>query len=118
MRGCGGRHSWNWGWIAIAAGVVIILALVLPPAFWWFMKCRPNVAVITNVSPNHLDKHLDYQDYVNAKSAIFTGQTPDDLLVLNRGDKQTGDYALNAPARLSLFSRGMAVRSSSSGTKR
>lgn len=73
------------------------------------MKCRPNVAVITNVSPNHLDKHLDYQDYVNAKSAIFTGQTPDDLLVLNRGDKQTGDYALNAPARLSLFSRGMAV---------
>lgn len=73
------------------------------------MKCRPAVAVITNVSPNHLDKHPDYQDYIDAKSAIFTGQTNRDLLVLNRADEHTGCYAVRAPARLALFSRGMAV---------
>lgn len=73
------------------------------------MKCRPDVAVITNVSPNHLDKHPDYQDYVDAKSFIFTGQTEDDRLVLNRTDEQTEYYAVKARSRLSLFSRGMAV---------
>ena len=30
------------------------------------MSCRPDIAVITNVSPNHLDKHKDYQDYIDA----------------------------------------------------
>lgn len=73
------------------------------------MKCRPDIAVITNVSPNHLDKHTDYQDYVDAKSFIFTGQTGDDRLVLNRADEQTGYYAGKARSRLSLFSRGTAV---------
>ena len=34
------------------------------------MKCKPNVSVITNISPNHLDKHKDYQDYM--PSAAFT----------------------------------------------
>ena len=35
------------------------------------MRCRPDVAVITNISPNHLDKHKDYQDYIDAKRSIF-----------------------------------------------
>ena len=39
------------------------------------MTCRPDVAVITNISPNHLDKHRDYQDYIDAKMSIFRSQT-------------------------------------------
>jgi len=41
------------------------------------MKKSPNVAVITNISPNHLDYHKSYNEYVEAKKNIFQNQTPD-----------------------------------------
>ena len=47
------------------------------------MNCRPEVAVITNISPNHLDKHKDYQDYIDAKMSVFKAQTAQDRLILN-----------------------------------
>ena len=37
------------------------------------INIRPDVAVITNVSPNHLDKHPTYEDYIEAKKRIFLG---------------------------------------------
>ena len=69
------------------------------------MTCRPNVAVITNVSPNHLDKHLNYQDYIDAKSSIFLGQQPSDALVLNLDNEFSEYYAAKAPSKLRFFSR-------------
>lgn len=68
------------------------------------MHCRPNVAVITNISPNHLDKHKDYQDYIDAKSAIFAAQTESDRLILNYDDGHTAYYQAMAPGRISYFS--------------
>lgn len=65
--------------------------------------CRPDVAVITNISPNHLDKHKDYQDYIDAKSAIFAKQTPDDRLVLNLGDGMTPYYESLAHSSIYYF---------------
>ena len=35
------------------------------------MKTSPEIAVITNISPNHLDKHKDYEEYIKAKENIF-----------------------------------------------
>lgn len=67
------------------------------------MDCRPDVAVITNISPNHLDKHKDYQDYIDAKSAIFAKQTPDDRLVLNLGDGHTPYYESLAHSSIYYF---------------
>ena len=58
------------------------------------MKCAPDVAVITNLSPNHLDKHRDFQDYIDAKRAIFENQRPDARLILNQDDGHTEYYAL------------------------
>ncbi len=68
------------------------------------MNCRPDVAVITNISPNHLDKHKDYQDYIDAKENIFLHQGPKDRLVLNLDDAHTGYYRGMAPGRVSYFS--------------
>ncbi len=68
------------------------------------MVCRPNVAVITNLTPNHLDKHKDFQDYIDAKRAIFERQSPEDLLVLNRDDAHSAYYASFAKSRLRWFS--------------
>lgn len=69
------------------------------------MVCKPNVAVITNISPNHLDKHKDYQDYIDAKSSIFTCQDSSDRLVLNSENEYSPYYASMAKSSISYFSR-------------
>lgn len=61
------------------------------------MKCSPDVAVITNISPNHLDKHKDYQDYIDAKRAIYENQKPGGRLVLNLDDGHAEYYRQSAP---------------------
>ena len=38
------------------------------------MTCRPDISVITNVSPNHLDVHPSYEDYQTSKKQIFLSQ--------------------------------------------
>ncbi len=53
------------------------------------MVCAPDIAVVTNVTPNHLDKHRDYQDYIDAKRAILEHQRPDARLVLNLDDEHS-----------------------------
>lgn len=73
------------------------------------MSCRPDVAVITNVSPNHLDKHKDYQDYIDAKSFIFTSQRSDQRLILNADDAQTPYYLSKARSKLAFFSASTEV---------
>ena len=73
------------------------------------MQGRPDVAVITNISPNHLDKHRDYQDYIDAKRSIFLHQRPDDRLVLNLDDGHSAYYAASARAQISYFSDRAAM---------
>ena len=68
------------------------------------MFCKPDTAVITNVSPNHLDKHRDFQDYVDAKSYIFKNQDKTCRLVLNADDGHTDYYSGQAKAVISYFS--------------
>ena len=69
------------------------------------MKCRPDVAVITNISPNHLDVHPSYEDYQESKKNIFVRQGPDDLLVLNADNAITRRFAAEVKSRVSFFSR-------------
>lgn len=69
------------------------------------MECKPNVAVITNISPNHLDKHKDYQDYIDAKSFIFLSQDADNRLVLNHENEYSAYYSKKATSEIAYFSR-------------
>ena len=73
------------------------------------LYCRPDVAVITNISPNHLDVHPDYADYIQAKKMIFLNQTPAGKLVLNRDNETAFACAVEAKADLRLFSRQKPV---------
>ncbi len=73
------------------------------------MNCSPDVAVITNIAPNHLDIHRDYQDYIDAKKQIFLHQRPDARLVLNRDNAVTRACAEEARSTLCWFSRSEAV---------
>ena len=75
------------------------------------MVCRPDVSVITNLTPNHLDKHKDFQDYIDAKRSVFERQNPDDLLVLNLNDEHSAYYASFAKSRIHYFSATDKVNS-------
>ena len=68
------------------------------------MECRPNVSVVTNISPNHLDKHKDYQDYIDAKKSICRRQGEGDVTVLNADDALAGEYAAVSGAEKRWFS--------------
>lgn len=67
--------------------------------------CRPSVAVVTNLSPNHLDHHTDMEEYVNAKRNIFLHQGKDSRVVLNSDNAITRAFAKEAPGKVELFSR-------------
>ena len=47
------------------------------------MKVSPNIAVITNIAPNHLDIHNSYEEYIEAKTNIFKYQSQEGIVVLN-----------------------------------
>jgi len=69
------------------------------------MHCRPDVAVITNLSPNHLDVHPSFEDYANAKKSIFLAQDGSCRLVLNLDNEYTQACACEARAEILWFSR-------------
>lgn len=74
------------------------------------MTCRPCVSVITNISPNHLDVHKDYEDYVEAKKSIYRKQQRNDVLVLNADDVRTPEFASEAHSQIRLFCAGRKVQ--------
>lgn len=53
----------------------------------------PHVAVVTGCTPNHLDWHPSFADYVAAKQRILTGQTSNDFAVLNLCDAEVATWA-------------------------
>lgn len=82
------------------------LAIVELSSFQLYtMKKSPDVAVITNLSPNHLDWHVDFDDYCEAKYNIFSGKSCK-LLVTNADNKVTSNLASICPAPISWFSSG------------
>ncbi len=52
-------------------------------------KFKPNVAIILNITPDHIKYHGDYETYRDAKFKIFANQDEQDLLILNFDDKET-----------------------------
>ncbi len=67
-------------------------------------KVSPDVSIITNITPNHLDVHKDYQEYIDAKKEIFKNQTGEGLTVLNADNDITLSCVFETPARTSAFS--------------
>src|SRR6267378_2743608 len=68
-------------------------------------RFRPRVAVVLNVTPDHLDRHGTFERYVDAKARIFANQTATDCAVLNADDPVTAALAGRARARVIWFSR-------------
>jgi UDP-N-acetylmuramoylalanine--D-glutamate ligase len=76
----------------------------------------PDVAMILNLSPDHLDRYSDVEAYADAKARIFEVQTADDAAILNADDLPSARFRRSVRGRLYLFSterevdRGAFVR--------
>ena len=72
-------------------------------------KFRPKIAVILNITPDHLDRHRTFATYVNAKARIFENQTAQDCTVLNADDPTCVELAQRTKAQVFWFSRKKEV---------
>lgn len=68
------------------------------------MEVSPHIAVITNITPNHLNIHKDYDEYIEAKKNIFKHQKEDDILILNYDNEITRNCANEANGKVIFFS--------------
>src|SRR5208337_4843765 len=71
---------------------------------------RPKVAVVLNVTPDHLDRHKTLEVYVDAKARIFENQQGEDFAVLNANDPICVTMAARTQAQVFWFSRQKEVK--------
>jgi UDP-N-acetylmuramoylalanine--D-glutamate ligase len=68
------------------------------------VQFRPEIAVILNITPDHLDRHGSFENYAAAKERIFAAQTEQDCLVLNADNARCAAAAARAVSRVFWFS--------------
>ena len=68
------------------------------------MHISPDIAIITNITPNHLNIHKDYQEYIDAKKCIFKNQNEKGILILNYDNDITRECAKEANGNVVFFS--------------
>ena len=74
------------------------------------VQFRPRIAVILNITPDHLDRHKTFENYLNAKARVFENQRGDDFTVLNADDAATAGLAERTLAQLFWFSRKKEIQ--------
>jgi UDP-N-acetylmuramoylalanine--D-glutamate ligase len=65
---------------------------------------HPAIAVILNITPDHLDRHGSFENYIAAKERIFAAQDANDCLVLNADNPAAAAAAARSAAKVYLFS--------------
>jgi UDP-N-acetylmuramoylalanine--D-glutamate ligase len=73
------------------------------------VEFRPKIAAILNITPDHLDRHKTFANYVNAKARVFENQGAEDFTILNADDPTTASLANRTRAQLFWFSRKSSV---------
>ena len=73
------------------------------------MRKSPDVSVVTNVAPNHLDVHKTMDEYIDAKKNIFMHQNAFTRTILNADNEITASFADEVRGTLSYFSYNSPV---------
>ncbi len=68
------------------------------------MDVSPDISIITNITPNHLDVHKSYEEYIEAKKNIFKYQNENGILILNYDNEITRNCAKDAKGKVIYFS--------------
>lgn len=67
------------------------------------MGISTDIAIITNITPNHLDFHLDYNEYISSKENIYLNQSSDGMLIINAHNELTSKMRSRANGKVALF---------------
>ena len=67
------------------------------------MTTSPHIALITNISPDHLDIHSSYKEYIEAKKYIYKNQNKNDIVILNKDDKIVKEFKKDAISKVKFF---------------
>ena len=80
--------------------------VVLELSSFQLISCNinPKVSIITNISENHLDWHINFNEYVLSKSNIFNNQSENNTLVINFDDELSKKISSNCKASKRFFS--------------
>jgi len=73
------------------------------------MNISPHIAAVLNITPNHLDRHVNMQAYIQAKSQILLHQSISDIAVLNCEDKNTMGLMEKVKGGLITFGLGKSI---------
>jgi len=65
---------------------------------------RPNIAIILNITPDHLDRHKNFEEYAGLKGRISAFQSKEDILILNKNDKHVLEQGASSKAKKVFFS--------------
>jgi UDP-N-acetylmuramoylalanine--D-glutamate ligase len=87
--------DWQWG-------VVEISSFQLE----WVEQFRPRIAILLNLTEDHLDRYRDFEAYCRAKERIFAAQADEDIAILNRDDPLV--WALKNRVRARVVSFGFS----------
>lgn len=68
------------------------------------IKKSPQVSIVTNISPNHLDRHKDMNDYIQAKKGIILHQKPEDYTILNYDDMELRNWEKECKGQVLWYS--------------
>ena len=68
------------------------------------MEVSPSISVITNITPNHLNVHKDYEEYIEAKKNIFKYQDRDGITILNYDNEITRNCSAEVRGKVIFFS--------------
>lgn len=89
-----GFVSGHWDW-----GVVEVSSFQLE----WVEKFHPKIAVLLNLTEDHLDRYANFASYCEAKERIFAAQGKEDIAVLNRDDPRVWSMRERIRARVVSF---------------
>jgi UDP-N-acetylmuramoylalanine--D-glutamate ligase len=73
------------------------------------VEFRPRIAVILNITPDHLDRHKTFVNYVGAKARVFENQRADDFSILNADEPTTARLSDRTRAQVFWFSRNKEI---------
>jgi UDP-N-acetylmuramoylalanine--D-glutamate ligase len=74
------------------------------------VEFRPKIALVLNITPDHLDRHKTFERYQAAKARITENQGPDGFLILNAEDKATQMIAAKTKAQVFWFSAARQIK--------
>ncbi|MEP6753910.1 MAG: UDP-N-acetylmuramoyl-L-alanine--D-glutamate ligase [Chthonomonadales bacterium] len=84
----------------------VIVAEISSFQLEWVEKFRPKIGILTNISKDHLNRYASFDEYVEAKSAMFRAQLPTDVAVINAVNAPAHAIGLKVPGRKYWFDRG------------